>query len=62
VPAQLSMERYMKCGFGICGNCVVDPSGIRMCVEGPVVKNFVALTIEEFGKYHRDDLGKKHDF
>lgn len=30
VPSQLSMERYMKCGYGICGNCVVDPLGIRM--------------------------------
>lgn len=62
VPAQLSMERYMKCGFGLCGNCVIDPLGIRMCVEGPVVKNEVLLKLEEFGKYHRDDLGKKHDF
>ncbi len=62
VPAQLSMERYMKCGFGLCGNCVIDPLGIRMCTEGPVVKNEVLLKLEEFGKYHRDDLGKKHDF
>ncbi len=62
VPAQLSMERYMKCGFGLCGNCVIDPLGIRMCVEGPVVKNQVLLKLEEFGKYHRDDLGKKNTF
>lgn len=62
IPAQLSMERYMKCGFGLCGNCVMDPLGIRMCTEGPVVKNEVLLQLEEFGKYHRDDLGKKHDF
>jgi dihydroorotate dehydrogenase electron transfer subunit len=62
VPCQLSMERYMKCGFGLCGNCVVDPSGIRMCVEGPVVKNEHCLKIAEFGKYHRDALGKKHNF
>lgn len=62
VPAQLSMERYMKCGFGLCGNCVIDPLGVRMCVEGPVVKNEVLLKLEEFGTYHRDALGKKHDF
>lgn len=62
VPAQLSMERYMKCGFGLCGNCVIDPMGIRMCVEGPVVKNEVLLKLPEFGAYHRDDLGKKHEF
>lgn len=63
VPSQLSMERYMKCGYGICGNCVIDPLGIRMCVEGPVVKNEVLLKLgTEFGKYHRDDLGKKNYF
>ncbi|HVW66303.1 MAG TPA: dihydroorotate dehydrogenase electron transfer subunit [Candidatus Peribacteraceae bacterium] len=60
IPSQLSMERYMKCGFGLCGNCVVDPLGIRMCIEGPVIKNDTAVAITEFGKYHRDDLGKKH--
>jgi dihydroorotate dehydrogenase electron transfer subunit len=62
VPSQLSLERYMKCGYGICGNCVVDPLGIRLCTEGPVVKNDKCLEIKEFGKYHRDALGKKHDF
>ncbi|TSC79190.1 MAG: dihydroorotate dehydrogenase electron transfer subunit [Candidatus Peregrinibacteria bacterium Gr01-1014_25] len=62
VPSQLSMERYMKCGYGLCGNCVVDPLGIRMCIEGPVVKNDVCVKIEEFGKYHRDDVGRKKEF
>lgn len=62
IPSQLSLERYMKCGYGICGNCVVDPLGIRLCCEGPVVKNDACVKIEEFGKYHRDALGKKHNF
>ena len=62
IPSQLSLERYMKCGYGLCGNCVVDPLGIRLCVEGPVVKNDMAVKITEFGSYHRDDLGKKHSF
>jgi len=62
VPCQLSMERYMKCGYGICGNCVMDPLGVRMCVEGPVVKGEVANKLEEFGKYHRDSVGRKHEF
>ena len=62
VPSQLSLERYMKCGYGLCGNCVVDPLGIRLCTEGPVVKNDQCVKIEEFGKYHRDALGKKHEF
>ncbi len=62
IPSQLSLERYMKCGYGLCGNCVVDPLGIRLCIEGPVVKNDTCVKIEEFGKYHRDDLGKKKEF
>ncbi len=62
VPSQLSLERYMKCGYGLCGNCVVDPLGIRICTDGPVVKNDLCLEITEFGQYHRDALGKKNSF
>ena len=62
IPCQLSLERYMKCGYGLCGNCTVDPLGIRLCVEGPVVPNETARAITEFGVYHRDGLGKKQAF
>ncbi len=62
IPAQLSLERYMKCGYGLCGNCAVDPLGIRLCTDGPVVKNELCRKIAEFGKYHRDALGKKQVF
>ncbi len=62
IPSQLSLERYMKCGYGLCGNCVVDPLGIRLCVDGPVVKNELCFAVSEFGQYHRDALGKKHSF
>jgi dihydroorotate dehydrogenase electron transfer subunit len=62
IPCQLSLERYMKCGYGLCGQCVVDPLGIRLCTEGPVVSGELASKITEFGKYHRDHLGKKHLF
>ena len=59
VPCQLSLERYMKCGYGACGNCVMDPLGIPLCTQGPVVRGEICNQIEEFGHYHRDDLGKK---
>jgi dihydroorotate dehydrogenase electron transfer subunit len=58
IDAQVSIERYMKCGFGVCGQCCVDTSGERMCKEGPVVSNERARMIIEFGKYHRDSVGK----
>jgi dihydroorotate dehydrogenase electron transfer subunit len=56
---EVSIERYMKCGVGICGQCVVDDLGICMCKEGPVVKRELANKIIEFGKYHRDKSGAK---
>ena len=62
VECEISIERYMKCGFGICGQCTVDPIGIRMCVEGPVVNRETANQITEFGKYHRDKSGAKHNY
>ncbi len=62
IPCAMSLERYMKCGYGLCGNCVMDPLGIRLCIDGPVVKNEVCVHLTEFGSYHRDALGKKHSF
>jgi dihydroorotate dehydrogenase electron transfer subunit len=34
MPAQLSYERYMRCGFGVCGSCSRD--GWLVCHDGPV--------------------------
>lgn len=62
IDGQVSLERYMKCGFGICGSCCVDPNGLRMCVEGPCIDNEVAKGISEFGVYHRDAAGIRHPF
>ena len=60
IPCQASLERYMKCGFGICGQCCVDGAGVRVCQEGPVFsKEFVKKHISEFGKYERDKTGNK---
>lgn len=61
IKAQISVERYMKCGFGICGNCVVDGLGVPTCISGPVMWREDVKKIEGFGKYHRDHLGKKHN-
>jgi dihydroorotate dehydrogenase electron transfer subunit len=62
IPCELSLERYMKCGMGICGQCAVDPMGIRMCVEGPVIKKETVEKIIEFGKYRRDASGRRVPF
>jgi len=52
-------ERYMKCAIGICGNCTMDPLGLRLCVEGPVLPKDKIEQLTEFGKYHRDASGKR---
>jgi len=62
IDAQISIERYMKCGFGVCGNCCVDDLGITSCQNGTVMPNAVARKIKEFGVYHRDSVGRKHLF
>jgi len=55
-------ERYMKCAIGICGNCTMDPLGLRLCVEGPVLPKEKIELLTEFGKYHRDASGKRITF
>lgn len=62
VSSQLSLERFMKCGYGLCGNCAVDPLGLRLCTDGPVIDNDTCRQIAEFGCYHRDHLGNKVAF
>lgn len=57
VPCQVSLERYMKCGVGVCGSCAID--GKLACVDGPVFSAEDALALEEFGNARRDATGKK---
>ena len=33
---EASFTRIVKCGVGICGSCVLEPLGLRVCVDGPV--------------------------
>ena len=60
IPAQYSLERYMKCALGVCGQCCVDSEGWRICVEGPVFENDKISQITEFAKYRRDASGLKY--
>jgi len=55
---QASLERFMKCGIGICGQCCVG-DGLRVCEEGPVFNKKLLGKIDDFGKYKRDASGKK---
>ncbi|PIS05631.1 MAG: dihydroorotate dehydrogenase electron transfer subunit [Candidatus Buchananbacteria bacterium CG10_big_fil_rev_8_21_14_0_10_42_9] len=63
ISCQMSLERYMKCGFNICGQCCVDGTGETICSKGTVYDaEYVLKNITEFGKYHRDASGAKHYF
>jgi dihydroorotate dehydrogenase electron transfer subunit len=59
--AQLCLERYMKCGVGICGSCCIDDTGSPVCSDGPVYRGD-ELTNGEFGVYHRDAAARKEYF
>ncbi|MBM4355930.1 MAG: dihydroorotate dehydrogenase electron transfer subunit, partial [Deltaproteobacteria bacterium] len=59
VPYQLAFERYMKCGIGICGQCCMDGTGIRLCKEGPVLTARDLAGITELGLPHRNASGSR---
>jgi dihydroorotate dehydrogenase electron transfer subunit len=59
VDCWLSVEKYMKCGFGVCGQCCIDDSGECVCKKGPVMSWDYLKKLPEFAKYHRDAQGKK---
>ncbi|MEK6973177.1 MAG: dihydroorotate dehydrogenase electron transfer subunit [archaeon] len=60
IICQISLERYMKCGIGICGQCAIDDQLI--CKDGPVFYNEQLRKSKEFGKSSRNAEGKKSCF
>lgn len=56
LKCQLSLERYMKCGAGVCGCCVMDDS--RICRDGPVFNEEQISKLTEFGVSKRDECGR----
>jgi dihydroorotate dehydrogenase electron transfer subunit len=58
IPFQASLERYMKCGIGLCGQCSVG-KGLRVCFEGPVFDDKTLESIKDFGIFTRDATGAR---
>lgn len=57
IECQASLERYMKCGFGICGSCCLDD--VLVCKDGPVFNSEKLRKLTEFGNFGRDKSGSK---
>ena len=53
---QLLLERYMKCGIGICGHCCIGEK--LVCMDGPMF-GLEILENPEFCKFYRDKTGKR---
>jgi dihydroorotate dehydrogenase electron transfer subunit len=60
LPVEASLERWMKCGIGICDSCAVN--GFHVCKDGPVFSGEKLQEINEFGKWHRLPSGKRISF
>jgi dihydroorotate dehydrogenase electron transfer subunit len=61
IPFQASLERYMKCSIGICGQCCIG-KGLRVCLDGPIFDGKTLTKVEDFGVYKRDAAGRKIPF
>ena len=53
---QASLERYMKCGIGICDSCTIN--GYRVCIDGPVFTEKILFSMDELGRRWRARSGK----
>ncbi len=57
IPVQASLERYMKCGFGLCGSCAIGP--YLVCADGPIFNSKQLREVSgEFGISKRDSSGQ----
>jgi len=57
IECQASLERHMKCGFGLCGSCCIDDK--LVCKDGPVFDSNQLRKLTEFGVFERDKSGSK---
>lgn len=56
ISVQASLERFMKCGIGICDSCVIN--GYHICKDGPVFDDKKLRKMKDFGKFKRDASGR----
>ncbi|MBT4540994.1 dihydroorotate dehydrogenase electron transfer subunit [Candidatus Woesearchaeota archaeon] len=49
VECEVSLERYMGCGFGICGGCSINHK--LVCIDGPVFNSKELKELKDFGNH-----------
>ena len=57
VECEASLERYMACGFGVCGKCMINDR--ICCVDGPVFNSKQLSKMPDFGNFARLKSGRK---
>jgi len=55
-------DRFIRCGFGICGSCFLDDLGLSICQDGPIFRGNILAKVKDFGKFGRNADGSKYRF
>ena len=56
IPVQASLERYMKCGIGLCDSCSIG--GYQVCRDGPVFNGKTVAQLSAFNNWKRSPSGR----
>ena len=57
IPGEVSLERFMVCGYGICAQCMCDDK--MVCKDGPTFSFEEAKNMKEFGNSAYTQSGRK---
>ena len=57
INCEISLERYMRCGFGVCGACACSDK--LVCKDGPVFNSKELRNMQDFGSSALLKSGKK---
>ncbi len=49
IPCEASLERFMCCGFGVCGKCAINDR--LVCADGPVFTKEELARLPDFGRH-----------
>jgi len=57
IECEASLERFMKCGIGLCGSCAINDQ--LVCKDGPVFNSEKIRKLTELGKFAKLASGRK---